>query len=40
VIGAADVTPARLAAVIVVAAGITLGVRAAAPRPSPAPAGA
>ena len=35
-IGAADVTPARLVAVVVVAAGITVGVRAAAPRPVPA----
>ena len=35
-IGAADVTPARLAAVAVVAAGITLGLRAATPRPVPA----
>ena len=32
-IGVAEVTPARLAAVAVVAAGITLGVRAATPRP-------
>jgi drug/metabolite transporter (DMT)-like permease len=32
-IGAADVTPARLVAVAVVAAGITLGLRAATPRP-------
>ena len=31
-IGVADVTPARIAAVVVVAAGITLGVRAGAPR--------
>jgi drug/metabolite transporter (DMT)-like permease len=34
-IGAAEVTPARLAAVVVVAGGISLGVRAAAPRPAP-----
>jgi drug/metabolite transporter (DMT)-like permease len=33
-IGAAEVTPARLLAVAMVAAGITLGVRAAAPRPA------
>jgi drug/metabolite transporter (DMT)-like permease len=39
-IGAAHVTPARLAAVAVVAAGITLGVRATTPRPAPVPAGA
>jgi drug/metabolite transporter (DMT)-like permease len=39
-IGAAEVTPARLAAVAVVAAGITLGVRATTPRPAPVPAGA
>jgi drug/metabolite transporter (DMT)-like permease len=39
-IGAADVTPARLAAVAVVAAGITLGVRATTPRAAPVPAGA
>jgi drug/metabolite transporter (DMT)-like permease len=37
-IGAAGVTPERLAAVVIVAGGITLGVRAAAPRPVPAPA--
>ena len=34
-IGAADVTPARLLAVVVVAVGITLGLRAATPRPVP-----
>jgi drug/metabolite transporter (DMT)-like permease len=39
-IDAADVTPARLAAVAVVAAGITLGVRATTPRAAPVPAGA
>ena len=39
-IGAAQVTPARLAAVAVVAAGITLGVRVTAPRVAPAPAAA
>jgi drug/metabolite transporter (DMT)-like permease len=39
-IGAAAVTPARLAAVAVVAAGITAGVRATAPRAAPVPAGA
>jgi drug/metabolite transporter (DMT)-like permease len=39
-IGAAHVTPARLAAVVAVAAGITLGVRATAPRVAPAPAAA
>jgi drug/metabolite transporter (DMT)-like permease len=39
-IGAAHVTPARLAAVAVVAAGITLGVRATAPRAVPVPASA
>ena len=39
-IGVAHVTPARLAAVAVVAAGITLGVRVTAPRPAPAPAAA
>jgi drug/metabolite transporter (DMT)-like permease len=40
VLGVADVTPERLAAVVVVAAGITLGMRAGAPRRVPAPAGA
>jgi drug/metabolite transporter (DMT)-like permease len=40
VIGAADVTGARLAAVVVVAAGISLGLRAAAPRAVPAQAAA
>jgi len=39
-IGAAEVTPGRLVAVTVVAAGITLGVRAATPRPAAAAAGA
>lgn len=39
-LGVADVTPQRLAAVAVVAAGITLGMRAGTPRPAPAPAGA
>jgi len=39
-IGAAAVTPARLVAVAVVAAGITLGVRAATPRALPAAGGA
>jgi drug/metabolite transporter (DMT)-like permease len=39
-LGVAEITPERLAAVAVVAAGITLGVRTAAPRPAPAPAGA
>jgi drug/metabolite transporter (DMT)-like permease len=39
-IGATHVTPGRLAAVAVVAAGITLGVRATAPRVAPAPAAA
>jgi drug/metabolite transporter (DMT)-like permease len=39
-IGAAHVTPGRLAAVAVVAAGITLGVRATAPRVAPATAAA
>jgi drug/metabolite transporter (DMT)-like permease len=39
-LGVAEVTPQRLAAVAIVAAGITLGVRAGAPRPAPAPAGA
>jgi hypothetical protein len=39
-LGVAEVTPQRLAAVAVVAAGITLGMRAGTPRPTPAPAGA
>jgi drug/metabolite transporter (DMT)-like permease len=39
-IGAAHVTPARLAAVVIVAAGITLGGRETAPRPEPARAAA
>jgi drug/metabolite transporter (DMT)-like permease len=39
-LGVAEVTPQRLAAVAVVAAGITLGMRAGTPRPAPAPAGA
>lgn len=39
-IGAAHVTPARLAAVAVVAAGITVGVRVTAPRAAPVAAGA
>jgi drug/metabolite transporter (DMT)-like permease len=39
-LGVAHVTPQRLAAVAVVAAGITLGMRAGPPRPAPAPAGA
>jgi drug/metabolite transporter (DMT)-like permease len=38
-IGVGEVTPARLAAVAVVAAGITIGVRAATPRAPPSPAG-
>jgi drug/metabolite transporter (DMT)-like permease len=37
-LGLADITPQRLAAVAVVAAGITLGMRAAAHRPAPPPA--
>jgi drug/metabolite transporter (DMT)-like permease len=39
-LGLAEVTPQRLAAVAVVAAGITLGMRAAAPQPAPARTGA
>jgi drug/metabolite transporter (DMT)-like permease len=39
-LGVAEVTPQRLIAVAVVAAGITLGVRAGVPRTAPAPAGA
>lgn len=39
-LGVAGVTPQRLAAVAVVAAGITLGMRAGTPRPAAAPAGA
>ena len=39
-LGVAEVTPQRLIAVAVVAGGITLGVRAGAPRAAPAPAGA
>jgi hypothetical protein len=39
-LGVAEITPERLAAVAVVAAGITLGMRAGVPRPAPAPAGA
>jgi drug/metabolite transporter (DMT)-like permease len=39
-LGVADVTPGRLAAVAVVAAGITLGMRAGAPRATVAPASA
>ena len=39
-IGAGEITPGRLAAVVVVAAGITLGVRAASPRPVASPAAA
>jgi len=37
-LGVAELTPQRLAAVAVVAAGITLGMRTGAPRPAPAPA--
>jgi drug/metabolite transporter (DMT)-like permease len=38
-LGVADVTPGRLAAVAVVALGITVGMRAGSPRAAPAPAG-